>query len=144
MLSVWKEFWGDNHWKFKKYNDLEETPANPPLKLVNQLSDWYFLSDHYMTRQFQVIYIVYLTVSDYLYCLLYCLNVRAIKHLYDSKSRATLQQQEWIQVVSSTTGRDHWRKCSRSVEHVELFQETHASRIGEFVSPTAEDVHVSL
>ncbi|KAA0048547.1 CACTA en-spm transposon protein [Cucumis melo var. makuwa] len=38
---------------FKKYNNSEETRANPPHILVECMEDWYFLYAHYISRAFQ-------------------------------------------------------------------------------------------
>ncbi|KAA0048145.1 CACTA en-spm transposon protein [Cucumis melo var. makuwa] len=40
MLSTFKEFLGDCHRHFKKYNDLEEARANPPHLLVGHDEDF--------------------------------------------------------------------------------------------------------
>ncbi|TYK28916.1 CACTA en-spm transposon protein [Cucumis melo var. makuwa] len=39
MLSTFKEFRGDCHRHFKKYNDLEEACPNPPYILVGRMED---------------------------------------------------------------------------------------------------------
>ncbi|KAA0066194.1 CACTA en-spm transposon protein [Cucumis melo var. makuwa] len=38
---------------FKKYNDPEESRANPPNALVGRHEDWHFLCNHYISRAFQ-------------------------------------------------------------------------------------------
>ncbi|TYJ98109.1 CACTA en-spm transposon protein [Cucumis melo var. makuwa] len=57
MLTVWKEFRGQNHHHFKKFDDPEQARANPPdyppFRLSNRVQDWHFLCDHYLTQQFQ-------------------------------------------------------------------------------------------
>uniref|UniRef100_A0A9I9E5C7 CACTA en-spm transposon protein n=1 Tax=Cucumis melo TaxID=3656 RepID=A0A9I9E5C7_CUCME len=53
MLNTFKEFRVNCHRHFKKYNDPEETRANPPNILVERDEDWHFLYDHYMSRAFQ-------------------------------------------------------------------------------------------
>uniref|UniRef100_A0A9I9E743 CACTA en-spm transposon protein n=1 Tax=Cucumis melo TaxID=3656 RepID=A0A9I9E743_CUCME len=38
MLSTWKGFRGDNHRHIKKFSDLEEARANPPIECWNSSS----------------------------------------------------------------------------------------------------------
>ncbi|TYK08227.1 CACTA en-spm transposon protein [Cucumis melo var. makuwa] len=52
MLSMWKEYKGENHQHFKQFSDSKEARAIPPTRLVNRVKDWHFLCDHYMTCQF--------------------------------------------------------------------------------------------
>ncbi|TYK03072.1 gamma-aminobutyrate transaminase POP2 [Cucumis melo var. makuwa] len=53
MLSTFKEFWGDYHRHFKKYNDPEEACVNPPHLLVGRNENLHYLCDYYMSRAFQ-------------------------------------------------------------------------------------------
>ncbi|KAA0045434.1 CACTA en-spm transposon protein [Cucumis melo var. makuwa] len=46
ILSMYKEFRGQNHRHFKKFDDPEQVRANPPPKLSNRDKDWHFLYDH--------------------------------------------------------------------------------------------------
>ncbi|TYK19802.1 putative Transposase family tnp2 [Cucumis melo var. makuwa] len=46
ILSMYKEFRGQNHRHFKKFDDPEQVRANPPPKLSNREKDWHFLCDH--------------------------------------------------------------------------------------------------
>ncbi|KAA0062760.1 CACTA en-spm transposon protein [Cucumis melo var. makuwa] len=53
MSTTFKEFRVDCHKHFKKYNDLDETRANPTNALVGCHEDWHFFCNHYMSRAFQ-------------------------------------------------------------------------------------------
>ncbi|TYK04312.1 CACTA en-spm transposon protein [Cucumis melo var. makuwa] len=53
MLTSFKEFRGDCHRHFKKYNDPEQARANSVYRLVGRLKDWSYLCDHYMSHAFK-------------------------------------------------------------------------------------------
>ncbi|KAA0035656.1 CACTA en-spm transposon protein [Cucumis melo var. makuwa] len=52
-VCTFKEFRGDFHRHFKKYNDLKEARANPSNLLVGCDEEWHFFCDHYMSCAFQ-------------------------------------------------------------------------------------------
>ncbi|KAA0037461.1 CACTA en-spm transposon protein [Cucumis melo var. makuwa] len=117
MLTTFKEFWTDCHRYFKKYSDPEEARANPPNALVRRDEDWHFLYDHYISRAFQE-------------------QSRTNKaarqkqpYNHSSGSKSFLQRQYELA-----------ERRGQSVDHVELFRETHV-RAGTFVSQATEDAH---
>ncbi|KAA0056007.1 CACTA en-spm transposon protein [Cucumis melo var. makuwa] len=114
---LFKEFWANGHRHFKKYSNLELACANPPNALVGRDEDRHFLCDHYISRAFQE-------------------QSRTNKaarqkqpYNHSSGSKSFLQRQ--YELVE---------RKGKSVDHVELFRETHV-RAGTFVSQAAEDTH---
>ncbi|KAA0059826.1 CACTA en-spm transposon protein [Cucumis melo var. makuwa] len=53
MLTMLKECRGQNNSHFKKFDDLEQAHANLPPRFSNQVQNWHFRCDYYLTRQFQ-------------------------------------------------------------------------------------------
>uniref|UniRef100_A0A9I9EGP9 CACTA en-spm transposon protein n=1 Tax=Cucumis melo TaxID=3656 RepID=A0A9I9EGP9_CUCME len=117
MLNTFKEFRVNCHRHFKKYNDPEETRANPPNILVERDEDWHFLYDHYMSRAFQE-----KSQTN---------KVAKQKQPYNHNSGSKLFLQRQHELAE---------KKEESIDCVKLFRETHV-RVEAFVSQAAKNMH---
>ncbi|KAA0049832.1 uncharacterized protein E5676_scaffold118G00400 [Cucumis melo var. makuwa] len=60
MLSMWKEFKGDNHRHFKQFNNSKEACANPPPRMMNRaITDLHAFTVHLVEKADLIKYIMF-------------------------------------------------------------------------------------